>query len=929
MRSASFLASFARGPDLSRRLRPDARDVINLSIVLLSALVVALALRMGWHSMREYRQARLVERVDATINDFIAAATSREMERTYGDALLAGARPNPRELRRLALARRQGDLIWQRAMDGAEALAADFPIRSELAARLSSARSAFAALSAARGLLDACLEGRTCRLGRDAWQQAATREIENSVSAREAVYLLLDAPDSPTRLYAALQRLTGVITEYTGRERGLVAFYLSEGRLPPPAVSAEVEGERAVADHARENLRALSPFSGIHPAVRDAMAEADRSLTRDFAPLLEAVLHDGLRPDGPTWLTDTAPTIAALAHLSAAVDEAVAAIADASMRDDRADLYLNGLVILLAAALAALSVTKVRQAANALFRQKELAEVTLRSIGNAVITTDAAGRVEYINPAAELMTGWRAADARGMALGSVFAVFNGVTLEPQGNPIDVCLRENRVVSLDNSTILVSRDGTRRYIEDSAAPIRDRAGALVGGVLVFYDATEAHQSTRLLEYRASHDALTGLFNRREFERRLAALLARGRDDSSRNALLVLDLDRFALVNETCGHAAGDHLLREIGRILEEHRRESDVLARLGADEFGLIIRDRTPDEAREIGESLRSAVAACRFEWQGARFQPHVSVGLVPFGLDAGTPAELLRHADAACHLAKEKGRDRLQVYDGANVELEQRFGAMHWIARLNHALAEDRFVLYCQPILSARGEGARRGEVLVRMLDADGTPLLPEQFIPPAERFGLMPRLDRWIVRATLASLAALGERGRAHDAGVLAINLSGATLSDPSMVRFIQDELRVSGVAPETLCFEITETAAVASLAETSALIDALRGIGCSFALDDFGRGMSSFIYLKQLPVDYLKIDGEFVRGMAEDPVCRAMVQAFHALGRAMGIPTVAECVESAAVRRQLETLGVDYMQGFEIARPQPLSQYLQARRI
>ena len=323
----------------------------------------------------------------------------------------------------------------------------------------------------------------------------------------------------------------------------------------------------------------------------------------------------------------------------------------------------------------------------------------------------------------------------------------------------------------------------------------------------------------------------------------------------------------------------------------------------------------------MAESLRALVAGYRFEWQGVHFQPNLSAGLVPFALDAGAPAALLSRAEAACHLAKEKGRDRVQVYDEKDRDIESRSGGLQWMAQVNEALAQDRFTLYCQPMLPVAGGGRRHGEVLVRMRGTDDKLIPASSFIPQAERYGLMPRLDRVVVHKALALLAPLYAQGRGEQAGVLAINLSGMTLSDPALVPFIREEMRLSGVPPSALCFEITETAAVSSLREAAALINSLRGLGCGFALDDFGRGMSSFMYLKQLPVDYLKIDGAFVRSMADDPVARAMVRAIHALGQAMGIATVAECVETAEVRRQLQALGVDYVQGFEVGPPQPLS--------
>jgi diguanylate cyclase (GGDEF)-like protein/PAS domain S-box-containing protein len=905
--------------------RPDARQVINLSIAVLSALVIVLAAQTGWQSVHAYRQARQVAQVDAATSDFIAAAGLLELELTYGSALLGGERADPERLKRLHSARDRGDVLWRRAMGRTRALAASSPMRADLLARHASATRSFRALGAVRGRLEACLQGRPCALGEQAWQQAVSRVVEDSAAAREAVYFSVDTPQRPARLYAAVERSTWTLTDYTRRERGLMAFYLSADQQPTAAARAELAREGAVAREAQESLRVFAGLHRMDSGVRSAIQGVDRSLTQRFTPLVAGVLGGTTRLDAHAWLAETAPTVAALDLLSTSVEDAVAAVAADAMRESRNDVLFNGLFVLLACSVAALSATKVRQTASALFHQKELAEVTIRSIGDAVITTDDQGRIQYINPAAEQMTGWRSAEGHGLPLDRVFDIVDGMTLARQPNPVEVCLRENRVVSLEDNTVLIHRDGTRRYIEDSAAPIRDRGGHLAGAVLVFYDATAVHQAEHLLSYRATHDSLSGLSNRREFEHRLATLLAPGRDDDSRHALLVLDIDRFAVLNEACGHLAGDHLLREVSRLLAGGARAGDVLARLGGDEFGLLLRDCTLSEAHAMAEALRARVADYRFEWQGVHFQPHLSAGLVPFARDAGAPAALLSRAEAACHLAKEKGRDRLQVYDEKDRDIESRSGGLQWMARLNEALAQDRFTLYCQPMLPVAGSGRRHGEVLVRLRDTDGKLIPAASFIPQAERYGLMPRLDRVVVHKALALLAPVYAEGRGEQAGVLAINLSGMTLSDPALVPFIREEMRLSGVPPSALCFEITETAAVSSLREAAALINSLRGLGCGFALDDFGRGMSSFMYLKQLPVDFLKIDGAFVRSMADDPVARAMVRAIHALGQAMGIATVAECVESADVRRQLEALGVDYVQGFEVGPPQPLSGYLQ----
>lgn len=912
-------------PDPAGLFRLDSRHIINFSIAVLSALVVALAVRTGWHSLLNYKQAKTVQLAYAAANDFVAVAADRELERTYGSALLGGIRGAASLRAKVALVRSQGDQAWQLAMRRARLLALNSQGQTELLEPVAQAESSDAALHATRVRLDACAGGGECRLDDATWQHVVSKALDDLDAAREAVLLNLDAQGQPIRVYAALYGPAWVVAEYVRRQRSIMAFYLSARTPLPQAVPMELGAERGVADRAIEELREYRQLRDVDIRIRVAIDAVDRSVTADFEPLTAAVLSGELQLDGPAWLARTQPSVAAVGGLSGAIDSALSELAARAMRASRDDMYFNGLLILLACAVAALGTTKVRQAANALFQQKELAEVTIRSIGDAVITTDACGRVEYVNPAAEQMTGWRDSEAKGLPLAQVFNVVNGFTLEPQASPIEACLRENRVVSLDNNTVLIRRDGARLYIEDSAAPIRNRAGQLIGGVLVFYDAAEVHQAGHLIAYRATHDPLSGLINRREFEHRLAALLARGRDDESQHALLYLDVDQFKVVNDTCGHLAGDQLLREISQILNERKRENDVLARLGGDEFGLVVRRCTLQQACEIGEQLRAAISAHRFEWQGLQFNPNISIGLVHFSLDAGPPAALMSHADAACHLAKERGRDRLQVYDVSDREIARHFGAMHWVARLTEALDEDRFVLYCQPVVASDRRRAPHAEVLVRMLDTDGTLCLPSQFIPPAERYGLMSRLDRWIVRRALAAVAEAYGQGWGDRIGVLSINLSGATLNDPLAARFLREEIARSGVAPQALCFEITETAAVSSLAETAALINSLRQIGCTFALDDFGRGMSSFMYLKELRVDYLKIDGEFVRNMVDDPVSRAMVQAIHALGRAMNIATIAEWVETPTLRHLIETLGIDYMQGYEFGKPEPLTLYLE----
>ncbi|MDE2450765.1 MAG: PAS domain S-box protein, partial [Gammaproteobacteria bacterium] len=460
MPSAPFYARFLPRSDAWGLLRPDARRVINVSLVVLSLLVVLLAAPTGWRSWRQYEQARHVAEVDAVTNDFIAAAGLLELELTYGSALLGGEARDPDRLLRLHRVRRQGDLLWRRAMARTRAIAARSPMAVDLLARHASAQQSFLALLAARRQLEACLRAEPCGLAEDAWQRSVDRVVQDSSAAREAVYFSVDAPQRPARLYAAVQRSVWTLTEYTRRESGLMAFYLSGDQALTDAARAELASESAVAREAQRSLRVFTRLHRLDERTRFAILAADRSLTERFTPLLSGVLDGRLRPDGRAWLARTAPTVTALDRLSATVEDAVAALAADAMRESRNDMLLNGAFMVLALALAGLSASKVRQTAKALYHQKELAEVTIRSIGDAVITTDERGRVEYINPAAEQMTGWSSREAHGLPLERVFEVVNGVTLERQVNPIEVCLRENRVVSLEDDTVLLHRDGSR-------------------------------------------------------------------------------------------------------------------------------------------------------------------------------------------------------------------------------------------------------------------------------------------------------------------------------------------------------------------------------------------------------------------------------------------------------------------------------------
>jgi len=553
--------------------------------------------------------------------------------------------------------------------------------------------------------------------------------------------------------------------------------------------------------------------------------------------------------------------------------------------------------------------------------EKERAQVTLASIGDAVITADGAGRVEYLNPVAEHLTGWTSAQARGQPLEQVFDVDNGAGAAPSDAAGARSVEPRH--GLVREGVLTSRDGNRIPIDHSAAPIRERDGEAAGTVLVFHDVSQQHRIAQEMSYQATHDALTDLANRRAFELRLEALVASAQAEDVVHALLYLDLDQFKIVNDACGHIAGDQLLRQVSAVLRKEVRSGDLVARLGGDEFGVLLERCLPQDAWEIASKLQQAIDGFRFTWKERSFPIGVSVGLVPISRDTESPSEVLRAADGACYAAKDKGRNRVQVYQPDDTELAQRRSQMQWVARLTRAVEDDRFVLYTQPIVSLGGCSSDVGqEVLLRLLGDEGELIPPGVFIPAAERYHLMSKIDRWVVGTTLRWLAAhLGQPGLA---ACYSINLSGQSLSDEQLLRFIGEQLDASGIPPDRICFEITETAAVASLGEAMRFMSALRQRGCRFSLDDFGSGWSSFSYLKNLPVDFIKIDGDFVRHIAVDALDQAIVGSINQIGHAIGLKTIAEFAETSEVLERLRALGVDYAQGFGVAEPRPIDEHL-----
>jgi diguanylate cyclase (GGDEF)-like protein/PAS domain S-box-containing protein len=574
----------------------------------------------------------------------------------------------------------------------------------------------------------------------------------------------------------------------------------------------------------------------------------------------------------------------------------------------------------------------LREAEEQAFVAQARSHVTLQSIADAVLCTNRACEVTYMNSAAEALLGWPATEAVGQPLATVLHML------PEPNTFSVTAEIAQILAGEQRTgpatgsLLRKRDGATTPVHERAAPIRDSHGDVIGIALVMRDITQERAFAAQLQHQATHDALTGLANRREFEQQLGRAIVDQQSKGAEYALLYLDLDQFKVVNDTCGHAAGDELICQVSWAVKHELRAADTLARLGGDEFGILLADNAQDAALKVAESIRRRISELRFLWDGKIFSTNVSIGVLSLTESLATVGDALSAADQACYLAKDNGRNRVQLYRPDDQVMRARHGEMRWVERLNRAIDLDQFALFAQeirPVGGGAGNGhfaASHFEILIRMIDADGTLIAPMAFIPAAERYGLMPKIDRWVIANACKNLAALGERHGAIP--ICMINLSGASVTDPGMADFVRSQLAQFALPTRSIGFELTETAAITNLASASQLMHRLNEIGCPTALDDFGSGMASFAYLRRLPVDYLKIDGEFVQDMTTDAVDYEIVEAIHNVGRVMGIKTVAESVENADILAALLLVGVDFAQGYHIGRPVPMMDMNYRRR-
>ncbi len=553
-----------------------------------------------------------------------------------------------------------------------------------------------------------------------------------------------------------------------------------------------------------------------------------------------------------------------------------------------------------------------------LSRSKRQAQYTLESISEGVITTDNDGRIDYMNLAAENLTGTNRDDAAGHRVGELFTLVDDADRRPLGDPVERCLAMRRRVNMGRRAVMISQDGEHEHsVEITASPIRGPGNSISGTVVVFHDVSEIRGLTRQMSYQATHDPLTGLINRREFERRLDEAMDAAHAEEAVHMLFYMDLDRFKAVNDSCGHLAGDNMLREVAGLIKDQVRDSDFVGRLGGDEFGALLIGCPIDKARQIASDICNAIADYRFVWKDKIFNIGISIGLVEISHASGTLQDVMSAADSACYVAKQHGRGRVHVYSARDEAIARERGDIQWLRALQAALHENGFELAVQPIIAMRGtaDTGPACEVLIRMPDERGRTADTAEFLRPAERYQLMPQIDRWVVNATLVAISS-GEIKLAANRSC-AVNISGQTLGDESFLGFVVDALDRTGIAPSSICFEVTEKAILSNVQHAQRFIEVLHGIGCEFSLDDFGSGLGSFSSLKHLPIDYLKIDGTYTRNLDSDLVNQEMVAAMIKLARTMEFRIVAEQVEHQEDFDWLRDVGVDFVQGHFVEAP------------
>ncbi|MDH5230270.1 MAG: EAL domain-containing protein [Gammaproteobacteria bacterium] len=676
---------------------------------------------------------------------------------------------------------------------------------------------------------------------------------------------------------------------------------------------------------AREEFEAL-PLNQDEEATFNRVLELIRMAQPVQEKLVERIIDGQASNANELILTENAPLESSILMLLEGISESqdqfinrILESAKFEYSEARISMFILNCIIMFAGiSIALIVVRRTDRIEQDLLTEKELAQITLYAIGDAVVTTDTQLNLRFLNHAAQQLLAQSISKQQTSKIDHLFYLS-----DDNGNPLQFnhfIPHDREAIVLPGNTQLKNQRNDTFFIEGSVSPLFNHSQKLLGYIFVFRDITESLGLTRKLSWQASHDALTGLRNRREFESLLQNLVNSAQKESLHHCLLYIDLDQFKIVNDTCGHIAGDELLKQLSALISQDIRASDSLARLGGDEFGLLLEGCPASMASQIAENLLRTIQNFRFIWKNRTFKIGASIGVVEINSASRSMSSVLAAADSACYIAKDKGRNRVWLHALNDNEVSQRHGEMELVATLNDALESNHFVIYKQKIVLTDGSNKATNkqfyELLIR-LKTNSELLPPMAFIPAAERYGIMPSIDRWMIKHVIQRIQEHPECIAEVD--MVTINLSGLSVGEDKFLDFVIDELDRSGIDAEQICFEITETAAIANWLRARRFISVLKGIGCHFALDDFGSGMSSFSYLQRLPIDFVKIDGSFVRDIAANEINYAMVEAIHKVAKVMGLKTIAEFVEDSAARKHLQTIGVDYIQGFSVSKPEP----------
>jgi diguanylate cyclase (GGDEF)-like protein len=570
-------------------------------------------------------------------------------------------------------------------------------------------------------------------------------------------------------------------------------------------------------------------------------------------------------------------------------------------------------------------------------------ESTLQTVKDGIIIIDNSGQVDFMNIAAEQLMSWQFSKELPTSISSIFQSSDPTFLgDFKGtNGHSITHKGSQETATNQQMSLTVWNGRELLIEYSKIPVQNQQKEQTNTILVFREYCKKHQLSEMLSPRNGINLLTGLMNRHSFAEHLEKALNFSVNSGTEHTLCQLDLDRFKIINETCGHVAGDEFLRQVSTILQRRVRKSDILAYLESDKFALILYHCNLDQALQVLESMREEIYNFRFVWQDEIFRLSLSIGAVMLSGEHNSSIQALSAAGSACNAAKSSGRNRIHIAGSNDVEVKTQQGESQWVLKILKALEENQFRLYQQTIIPLASTVEQKSnhksncEILIRLLDESNQVIPPGNFLPAAEKYGLMPMIDRWVIQNLFQHLAAKIKQPRdAKTSSSLTtgssnnqisdcfytVNLSGASLNDDQFLDYIHEQFKLFSIPPELICFEITETIAISSFSQAAQFILQLKEIGCHFALDDFGSGMSSFGYLQQLPVDYLKIDGMFIKEILKNPTACEIVEAINRIAHVMGIQTVAEWVENDQMLSKVRHLGIDFAQGFGIAKPQPL---------